>query len=240
MIMPDQTVYMPDWLAALRCPICDDVRLSRAWKAPDHIPEVLEGFGPRHPPAGRWIVIKIDTMADNHWWARKHEPVFGLQEAKRHFASTASMAKNGLNRLREPQVRRAILMAMLKRQRTKQGPKWLLDMDLGAATPLDTIDLALEFVREGAEEVSRDPNHYYAPLGQPPVSDRRKGLERTLLWEPLLDLMQDFGIEDFGKYQSLIQTVRSLHLALGIDPPDDNYLKQVAFLWRKRRLNSAA
>jgi hypothetical protein len=240
MIMPHETVYMPEWLAALRCPICDGVRLSHAWKAPDHIPEVLEGFGPRHPPARRWIVIEIDTMADDHWCARKHEPVFGLQEAKRHFASTVSMAKNGLDKLREPQVRRAIVMAMHKRQRTKRGPKWLLDMDLSAATPLDEIDLAFEFIRQGAEEILRDPDLYFAPQGQPPVVNSRKSLERTLLWEPLLDLMHDFGIEDFGKYQHLIQTVRSLHLALGIDPPDANLLKQVAFRWKKRRLNSAA
>lgn len=131
--MPDETVYMPDWLAALRCPTRGDLRLSHAWIAPDCIPEVLEGFGPRHPPARRWIVIQIDTMADNHWSAHNQEPMFGLEEAKRHFASTASAAKNLLNKLREPQVRRAILMANANRQRTNQGPKWLLDMDLAAA-----------------------------------------------------------------------------------------------------------
>ena len=85
----------------------------------------------------------------------------------------------------------------------------------------------------------RDPDLYFAPLGQPPVVNSRKCLERTLLWEPLLDLMHDFGIKDFGKYQDLIQTVRSLHLALEIDPPDANLLKQVVFIWKKRRLNSA-
>jgi hypothetical protein len=239
MVMPDETVYMPDWLAALRCPISDDVRLSHAWIAPDRIPKVLEGFGPRHPPARRWIVIKIDKMADDHWFARNHEPAFGLQEAKVHFASTVSMAKNGLNKLREPQVRRAIVMAMHKRQRTNQGPKWLLDMDLSAATPLDEIDLAFKFIEEGAEEVLRDPDIYYRLSGRR-VADSRKGLERSLLWEPLLDLMHEFGIEDFGKYQDLIQTVRSLHLALGIDPPDANLLKQVAFDRKNRRLNSAA
>jgi hypothetical protein len=236
--MPDETVYMPDWLAALRCPICDDVRLSRdAWEAPDHIPEVLEGFGPRHPPARRYIVLRIDSMADDHWFARNHEPGFGLQEAKVHFASTVRMAKNGLNKLRDP--RRAIVMANAKRQRTNQGPKWLLDMDLDAGTPLDAIDIAFKLIEEGAEEVLRDPDIYYRPFGRR-VADSRKNLERTLLWEPLLGLMHDFGIEDFGKYQDLIQTVRSLNLALGIDPPDANLLKQVAFHWKKRRLNSAA
>jgi hypothetical protein len=231
--MPDKTVYMPDWLAALRCPICDDVRLSHAWKAPDRIPEILEGFGPRHPPARRWIVIKLDTMAYDISYACAHEPAFGVQEAKVQFASTASAAANLLNKLREPQVRRAILMAIAKRQRTNQGPKWLLDMDLDAGTPLDEIDLALKFIEEGAEEVLRDPDIYYRPLGRR-VAESRKGLERILLWEPLLGLMHDFGIEEFDKHQPLIQTVRSLHLALGIGLPDANRLKQVAFLWRKR------
>jgi hypothetical protein len=52
--------------------------------------------------------------------------------------------------------------------------------------------------------------------------------------------MHEFGIADFGKYQELTKTVGALHLALGIDPPDANLLKQVSFLWRKRRLNSPA
>jgi hypothetical protein len=237
--MADETVYMPDWLAALCGLRRDDMRLSHAWKVPDRIPEVLEGFGPRHPPARRYIVLRIDKMADDHWFARTHEPAFGLQEAKVHFASTISMAKNGLNKLRDPRVRRAILMANAKRKRTNQGPKWLLDMDLDAGTPLDAIDIAFKFIEEGAEEVLRDPDIYYRLLGRR-VADSRKGLERSLLWEPLLDLMHDFGIEDRGKYQNLIQTVRSLHLALGIDPPDANLLKQVAFDRKKRRLNSAA
>lgn len=237
--MPDETVYMPEWLAALRCPICGDVRLLPAWKAPDYIPQVLEGFGPRHPPARRWIVIELDTMADSLWHARSHEPAFSVQEAKRHFASIISMAKNGLDKLRDPQVRRAILMANAKRQRAERGPKWLLDTDLSATSPLDDIDHAFEFMRGGAEEVLRDLDTYYRPLGRR-VVDSRKRLERALLWEPLFDLMHHFGIEDFDKHQPLIQTVRSLHLALGIGPPDANLLKQVIFLWRKRRLNSDA
>jgi hypothetical protein len=238
--MPDKTVYMPDWLAALRCPICEDVRLSHAWKAPDHIPEILEGFGPRHPPARRWIVIKLDTMALDLWYARNHEPAFSVQKAEVHFASTASAAKNLLNKLREPQVRRAILMAVNRKQIRQDGPKWLLGMDLGAETPLDTIDLILEFIREGAEEVLRDLDIYYRPLGRRVADSRKRSLERTLLWESLFDLMHHFGVEHFDKQQPLIQTVRSLHLALGIGPPDSNLLKQVAHLWRKRRLNSAA
>jgi hypothetical protein len=72
------------------------------------------------------------------------------------------------------------------------------------------------------------------------VRDSRKSLERTLLWEPLFGLMHDFGIEEFDKHQDLTRTVGALHLALGIGPPNKNLLKQVAFLWRKRRLNSAA
>ena len=111
--------------------------------------------------------------------------------------------------------------------------------DLKARTPLDSIDLILALISEGAQEVLRDLDTYYRPLGRR-VGDSRKGLERTLLWEPLFGLMQEFGIKEFDKHQPLIQTVRSLHLALGIGPPDANRLKQVAFLWRKRRLNPAA
>jgi hypothetical protein len=238
--MPDETVYMPDWLAALRCPICGDVKIPRAWRDPDLIPEVLEGFGPRHPPARRWIVIKLDTMADKYRRARSHEPLFGPQEAKAHFSSIVSAAKNLLNKLPSLEVRHAILMAMHKLQRKHRGPNWLLNMDLSVTTPLDNIDLALDFIRIGSEEILRDLDLYYATLGQPPVRDSRKSLERTLLWEPLFGLMHDFGIEEFDQYQDLTKTVGALHLALGIDPPNKNLLKQVAFLWRKRRLNSTA
>lgn len=238
--MPDETVYMPDWLAALRCPISGDVKLSRhAWKAPDQIPEMLKGFGRQHPPARRYIVLKIDRMADDHWFARNHKPAFGLQKAKVHFGSTASAAKDLLNKLREPQVRRAILMAVRGKQIRRDGSKWLLNMDLLAETPLDAIDLALEFIREGAEEVFREPDIYFRPLGRR-LANSRKRIERSLLWDPLFDLIRDFGIEDFDQHQPLIRTIRSLHLALGIDPPDANLLKQVSFLWRKRRLNSPA
>ena len=242
-IMPDKIVYLPEWLAALHCPECGGMRLLPAWKAPNYIPEVLEGFGPRHPPARRWIVFKLDTMADGLSYARDHEPALSVKQAKVHFASTASAAENLLNKLREPQVRRAILMAARRKQTRQDGPRWLLamdldGMDLDAGTPLDEIDLILELIREGAEEVLRDLDIYYRPLGRRLANSRKRSLERTLLWEPLFDLMRDFGIEDFDKHQPLIQTVRSLHLAVGIGPPDANLLKQVAFLWRKRRLKS--
>jgi hypothetical protein len=280
--MSKTIVYMPDWLAALRCPICGDVRLSLAWKAPDYIPEILAGFGPRHPPAGRWIVIKLDTMATDLWAARHKKPAFGVQKAKVHFTSTASAAKNLLNKLQEPQVRGAIIMAARRKQIRKDGPKWLLAMDLDAwrnldagtdhdlgwnfdagwdfdvgedpgagtdpdagkdlqaRTPLDAIDLILELIREGSLEVLRDLDIYYRPLGRRVANSRKRSPERFLLWEPLFNLMQDFKVEEFDRYQPLIQTVRSLHLALGIDPPDANLLNQVTFLWRKRRLNSAS
>jgi hypothetical protein len=235
--MPNETVYMPAWLQALHCPTYGDVKLSRVWKAPDHIPKVLEGFGSQQPSARRSIVIKLDTMAGNYWLARSREPLFGLQEAKTHFSSIVSAATNLLTRLSELEVRGGILMAMNKLQRENRGPNWLQKTDLDVATPLDNIDLALEFIRIGSEEILHDPDLYYAPLGQPPVVDSRKGLERTLLWEPLFDLKREFGIKDLSQHQDLIKTVRSLHLALGIDPPNSNNLKQVAHIWRKRRLN---
>ena len=170
-------------------------------------------------------------------------------------------------------------MAVRRKQIRKDGPKWLLAMDLDAwrnldaertmtsdgiltpdgtlsgedpgagkdldagkdlqaRTPLDAIDLILELVREGAVEVLRDLDTYFSPLGRH-AADSRKKTERTLLWT-LFDLMHNFEIEEFDKYQPLIKTVCSLHLALGIDPPDANLLNQVTFLWRKRRLNSAS
>ena len=62
--MPDETVDMPEWLAALRDPILGDVRLSpNKILAPEHIPDVLKAFRPQHPPSRRWIVNTIDQMA---------------------------------------------------------------------------------------------------------------------------------------------------------------------------------
>jgi hypothetical protein len=62
----------------------------------------------------------------------------------------------------------------------------------------------------------------------------RKRPERALLWEPLLDLMSEFNIENFSQYQPLIVTLRSLHLACGIAPPEPGSVRVAVSSWNKR------
>ena len=80
----------------------------------------------------------------------------------------------------------------------------------------------------------RDPEIYRAAFSQPPMADSHKALTRALLWEPLLNLMEDFQQIDLGEHQPLIDTIRSLHLALGIEPPDGSAVRQTVSAWRRR------
>ena len=68
--------------------------------------------------------------------------------------------------------------------------------------------------------------------GQP----SQKRPERELLWEPMFDLLNQFGFRalDFNKHQPLMRTVKALHLTIGIDPPDTNLFKQAIRDWRKK------
>jgi hypothetical protein len=77
----------------------------------------------------------------------------------------------------------------------------------------------------------QDPKFYDRAYSQPVG---RKQLQRAMLWEPLLDLLVQFGVENFNAHRPLIATIRSLHLACGIDPPDGIAVRQTVSAWKRR------
>lgn len=79
----------------------------------------------------------------------------------------------------------------------------------------------------------RDPEMYMSVFSHQGTSSR-KSVERAVLWEPLLDLMERHDIQNFSQHQPLIGTVRALHRACGITPPDPGAVRQTVNSWRKR------
>jgi len=206
-------------------------RLSPCVVAPKHIPDVLKAFGPREPPARRRIISKLDDMAVNYWFASRHQPPVAFTTADDKLDRLETSIRNTLSlwkEVTEEVTPQAIFMAQFlrlpaERRKTYRRVPWK------QIDPVSRLTNALLMIR-----ALRDPEIYRAVFSQPPMADSHKALTRALLWEPLLDLMNDFGQLDFAEHQPLIDTVRSLHLALGIDPPDGRAVRQTVSAWRKR------
>ena len=207
-------------------------RLSPCVVASKHIPDVLKAFGPREPPARRRIVSKLDDMAVNYWFASRHRPPVAFTAADDKLDRLETSIRNTLSlwkEVTEDVTPQAIFMAQFlrlpaERRKTYRRVPWKQIDPVSRLT-----NNALPLIR-----ALRDPEIYRAAFSQPPTADSHKHLTRALLWEPLLDLMNDFGQLDFAEHQPLIDTVRSLHLALGIDPPDGRAVRQTVSAWRKR------
>lgn len=254
MILADETVCVSDWLAVLRDPVLGELKLSSAIETPDQIVGVLRGFGERPSADQRRIVASLNEWAVKYRRALDNEPRVSLKVARERLQSIYASARKLRNLLEPLELRRAIEFAhLLKVSMEQRGvPKRgvriclednapiIVDEAFDALLVLDRMLEDLTSTVEAANEIVLGPELYHAAMAQPPLPRSRKTLERALLWEPLLHLMQEFGIEDFSEHQDLIVTVRSFHLALGIAPPNRNLLKGVTFDWRKRRLSSAS
>jgi hypothetical protein len=68
----------------------------------------------------------------------------------------------------------------------------------------------------------RDPKEYAAAHHQP----GGKSFERAFLLEPLLRLMKKFHAKP-GQHGSFLGAIKSLHLAIGIDPPSEGAIKKM-------------
>jgi hypothetical protein len=217
---------IPEWLSAIRHPQGAELYFSPYVVAPEHIPDVLRAFGKRPAFAKRLLVTAIDEMAAKLWFARKHKPSLNFD---RKLMALAAAAKNLKNKLQDQELRRAIFRANTLKWpitdwRERPGEEELPPM-------FAAIEEGLTFLIKGAAAL-QDPKIYHLALDQP--SDTKKHLERALLWEPLLALLDDFN-GDFAEHQPLIATIRSLHLACGIEPPDPNAVRQTVNAWRKRK-----
>jgi hypothetical protein len=233
--MPNETVYMPEWLAALRDPILGDLRLSpEKILALEHIPDVLKAFGPQHPPAQRWIVIAIDQMAITLWLAGEHKApkkfaaadadLERLENATRNLLALWSKASPYYPAL----MKAMILMVPPKERRHHRSiERRYRRFDFSNINPGPALEKLQPVIR-----ALRSQEIYSRSFSRPAS---RKSLERALLWEPLFDLMRDFKIEDFSKHQALIDTIRALHLACKIEPPDPVAVRVALNAWRKRQ-----
>jgi hypothetical protein len=231
--MPDETVDMPEWLAALRDPILGDVRLSpNKILAPEHIPDVLKAFGPQHPPARRWIVNAIDQMAIKLWFASQHKAPKKFAAANADLKRLENATRNLLTLWAKastyyPAMMKAMILMVPPKQRRHHGSTELggrrFDFnDINPGPALAKLQPVIRALR--SQEI-------YSRAFSRPAS--RKSLERALLWEPLFDLMRDFKIDDFSKHQALIDTIRALHLACKIEPPDPVAVRVALNAWRK-------
>ena len=221
----------PEWLAALRDPIKGDLKLSSFIRAPDHIPDVLKAFGKQLPPDRRRIVVAVDHMVKSLRLALEYEPTLTDTEREKRLNRIVKAGKS-IQKNMHAELRFAIFWANLLEVPTKDRD-WKVpigDRDAFAETLYNhdaTFDVSLMLIIAGAEKLLNNPELYRAVLWQPPGEDRHKALVRALLWEPLLDLLGGFNIESYDQHQPLIHTIRSLHLACGIDPPNDGAVRQV-------------
>jgi len=231
---------MPDWLAALRDPIKGDLELSSFIRAPEHIPDILKAFGEPSPADRRRIAVALDLMVKTHALASEYEPTLSLTETRKRLSRLVKAGKS-IQKDMHAELRFAIFWANLMEVPTKDRD-WKVPIgnrDAFAETLFThdaTFDVSLMFIIAGAEKLlSNNMENYRAVLWQPPGEQRHKALARALLWEPLLDLLVEFKIEDFDQHQDLIDTIRSLHLACGIEPPLETSVRQTVYDRRNRQ-----
>jgi hypothetical protein len=223
--MTNNTVNAPEWLAALSDPMLGDLRLSpRNILASEHIPDVLNAFGLQPPSARRRIVIALDEMAIKLWLARTHKAPKKFADADADLARLENAVRN-LSTLWSkaspyyPALLRAMILAVPPKDRKFER------FDFNDIDPGPAIEKLKPVIRE-----LRDEAVYARAFARLPG---RKSLQRSLLWEPLFDLMRDFKINDFSKHQAMIHTIRAMHLACQIKPPDPIAVRQALSTWRK-------
>jgi hypothetical protein len=218
-----------EWLAALRDPVLGELRLSPCIIAPKHVPDVLKAFGPREPPARRWIVGQLDEMSINYWVANKRKPPVAFTAASDLLDRLDTSIENTLALWKQATpLHQAIFMAQFLRLPAKERKNYnhVAWEALNPVPPLTHVQPLIKALN--------DQNIYRDAFSQPPTADSHKSLTRALLWEPLLNLMKDFRQFDFSEHEPLIDTIRSLHLAFGIEPPDGRAVRQTVSAWKQR------
>src|SRR6266576_6747926 len=85
-MVDDPPAKTPDWLAALRYPIEDDLKPPPYIKAPQHFPRILKAFGPLNPSDLRRVVLALDEMVKRYLPARKRKPPMKFDAADKLLA----------------------------------------------------------------------------------------------------------------------------------------------------------
>jgi hypothetical protein len=194
-------------------------RLSRKlFEKPEHVADVLKYFGVQRRSTLRKIVQALDMMAIEYRVALKNRPP-KFEEAnpilERFENSLLKIKEQWLNKKLRPLhpafiALRIKMIARSERKKNADAAMASINLDLVATTLLRIIGKL------------RDPKEYAAAHHQP-VS---KSLQRAFLWEPLLRLMKKYHVKP-GQHGSLLGAIKSLHLALGIDPPSEGAVKKM-------------
>ncbi|MET4207712.1 hypothetical protein [Bradyrhizobium sp. LA2.1] len=185
-------------------------RLSpRIFTRPEHVADVLKSFGPQRQSTLREIVEELDRMAIGYRIAlKKRAPKFEEVDPilERFENSLLKIKEQWLDELRplHPAIiaRRIKMIPRSQRKQQADAAMATINLDLVATTLLRTV------------RKLRAPKEYAATHYQP----GGKSFERAFLWEPFLRLMKEHNVKP-GQHGSFSAAIKSMHLALGIDPP---------------------
>jgi len=200
-------------------------RLSPYFKNPEYVPAILKRFGPQPEATVREIVKALDTWSIDYGAARKHKPSVKVSAAIEDLRQLERFGRPFLKRWKiiEPRIYPGIITrAMIlmtppdeRRSRAFEG------IPINPGPALKNLLPVLEWLS--------DPDNYNAAHDQPAASHKsHKSLERTYLWEPLLRLMEEYGVKP-RQHGPFFGAIRSLHLALEIDPPKAEAVRQTVF-----------
>jgi hypothetical protein len=193
-------------------------RLSRkVFEKPEHVVDVLKYFGLQRRSTLRKIIQELDMMATDYRVALKNRPP-KFEEAdpilERFENSLLKAKEQWLDKLRPlHSTFIALRIKMVPRSERKQKAK--------AAMASINLDLVTTTLLQITRKL-RNPREYAAAHHQP----RGKSMERAFLWEPLLRLMKKYHTKP-GQHGSVLGAIKSLHLAIGIDPPSEGAIKKM-------------
>ena len=198
--------------------------LSKLYKKPEHVPDVLKRFGPQPLSTLREIVGALDEMALNWGVAhrRKRPPKFADADPKlERFENLLIKGKKLWDDLRPLHSTFVTLMALgippNERKEKVDPARATINFDLVATKLLPII------------QQLRDPKAYNAAHRLP----HQRSAERAFLWEPLLQLMEKHHVKP-GQHGSIPGAIKSLHLALGINPQEGAVKKMLHDLKRDK------
>jgi hypothetical protein len=194
--------------------------LSRAvFKKPKHVTDVLKYFGLQRRSTLRKLIHELDMVAIHYRIALKNKPL-KFEKAdpilEQFENSLLKVKKQWLDDKLRPlhPAFIALRLKMIPRSERKQkadAAMTSINLDLVATT-------LLRIIRK-----LRVPKEYAAAHHLP----GGKSLERAFLWEPLLRMMKKYHAKPGQHRGSLVGAIKSLHLAIGIDPPSEGAIKKM-------------
>jgi len=195
----------------------------------EHLPKLLEALGKSETNAFEQIVISaaISEIAASYWASRDQPTVTQTRRLLTRFRDIRASEREVWNQLmpvhraieaasylrNNPEVEEGELLAMMDPDR---GP-WWGDLDDEA----NTRDLDIEFL-------IKDPNRLSRLLNRSHQKDYRKRLERVVVVEPFLRLLQRYEVVQ-SRARPRTKMVEALYLVIGIkNPPSKEGVRQIA------------